>query len=227
MSDLEALLAAWPAPVEEQVGGWLARSGGGFTGRANTARPTREGVAPDLAAIRAWYAARGLAPRLLLPGGVPAPPGWRVDGGALLLGGPLRPLALEAVVELRSVPDATWIRRWLAFADRGVAHAAVAAQILVGVPQPRAFAAAGDVGVALGVVVRDALVLECVATAPAARRRGVAGAVCDALEAWGAGAGATRVVLAVDRANDAAQAFYARRGLRPVGQYAYASPLPA
>jgi GNAT superfamily N-acetyltransferase len=79
-------------------------------------------------------------------------------------------------------------------------------------------------GVGLGVLVEDTLVLECVATVPAARRQGVATRVVSALGAWGRGRGATRALLAVQERNVAARRLYERLGFATVGSYAYARP---
>jgi GNAT superfamily N-acetyltransferase len=80
------------------------------------------------------------------------------------------------------------------------------------------------IGTALGVLVDRALVLECVATRPEARGRGVARAAVGALGAWAARAGAATAALAVLERNAAARRLYERLGLRPLSACAYARP---
>ena len=65
-----------------------------------------------------------------------------------------------------------------------------------------------------------------VATAPAARRRGVARRVTAALLAWGAAEGARTAYLQVAEENAAARALYAGLGFRPAYRYVYAVAPP-
>jgi ribosomal protein S18 acetylase RimI-like enzyme len=51
----------------------------------------------------------------------------------------------------------------------------------------------------------------------------VASALVDALSAWAAGAGGTGTYLQVERDNEAALAFYARRGFHVAHSYHYRS----
>ena len=66
--------------------------------------------------------------------------------------------------------------------------------------------------------------LECVATRPEARRRGVARAAVGALGRWAAERGATASLLAVLEANGPAHALYEALGLTEASAYAYARP---
>src|SRR5439155_541800 len=71
IADLERVAnAAWPAPVQEPLGGWILRAADGWTGRANSALPLGDpgmsrGEAID--AVADWYAARGLPARINVP----------------------------------------------------------------------------------------------------------------------------------------------------------------
>jgi GNAT superfamily N-acetyltransferase len=77
--------------------------------------------------------------------------------------------------------------------------------------------------VGIGVVEDGWLGMFSLATAPAARRHGVASEVVDALEGWAATRGAARIYLQVERDNAAALAFYERRGLSIAHTYHYRS----
>lgn len=60
----------WRGLEVEPLGDWLLRFGGGFTGRANSALVVGDpgtGIDAAAGAVEAWYAARGLPPRVQLP----------------------------------------------------------------------------------------------------------------------------------------------------------------
>ena len=67
LPDLEAAMdAAWPAPDQEESGGWVLRAAGGVTQRANSIWPrsepagTNHGRLALLLEARAWYRCRRL-----------------------------------------------------------------------------------------------------------------------------------------------------------------------
>jgi N-acetylglutamate synthase len=87
MADLERLMVdGWPPLERAELGGWLLRAAGGFTGRANSVLPLGDPGRPLPDAVRAaegWYAERGLRPMFSLFG----PEGFAVTDdvlGALL-----------------------------------------------------------------------------------------------------------------------------------------------
>ena len=81
--------------------------------------------------------------------------------------------------------------------------------------------AADDLGVGLAVCERGWAGLFCVATAPSARRRGIAGHVVHALTTWAVERGARRLYLQVESANAPAHAFYERAGFARSHGYHY------
>ena len=81
--------------------------------------------------------------------------------------------------------------------------------------------AAGELGVGLAVCERGWAGLFCVATAPTARRRGIAGHVVHALTAWAVERGARRLYLQVESANAPAHALYQGAGFTRSHGYHY------
>ncbi len=63
--------------------------------------------------------------------------------------------------------------------------------------------------------------LQCVVTAPAARRRGLMRALLSRLTAWAVAEGATAAGLFIVRGNDAARALYQRLGYEDLYSYSY------
>jgi ribosomal protein S18 acetylase RimI-like enzyme len=236
---------AWPPREEVRIGPWRARIDLGVTRRANSVLPHGEGARPSAAAIDALlqqtialYDSRGLTPWLQLTG-ASWPRDLELELGArgwqtgidptLLLQGPLPGRNPVADVRITQAPERAWIDAWWTVERRGDVQArAAAVGILERVPAPVAFASVATegttAGVGLGAVVRHTLVIECVATLPAARRRGHARSIAGALGAWGREHGATRAVLAVQQKNAEARALYATLGFAEAGAYTYARP---
>jgi GNAT superfamily N-acetyltransferase len=117
--------------------------------------------------------------------------------------------------------DARWVAAWAACEGRTDADEH-ARQVLARIEPPTAYALApGGAGVGLAVSERGWAGLFCVATAPEARRRGVASAVLHALARWAAGQGARGIYLQVERDNAPAHALYARTGFSRSHGYHY------
>ena len=73
---------AWPAPVQDRLGGWLLRAADGWTGRGNSALPVGDPDRPLEAAIDAvqrWYADRGQPAMINTPLPLAAPVGVALD----------------------------------------------------------------------------------------------------------------------------------------------------
>lgn len=221
----EACLNAWPSSRQLLIHGYLLRAAGGTSKRRNSVNPMRGSAAPEaaIAAGQTIYASLGrraifrvptIAPQMapLLAGGDYA----TVDETCTLfrdLNG--LPAGPDPAVMLASTPDAAWLalRDRVNRADAAAAQAfrdTVAALIL-----PRAFVAAtteGEIGAfAFGVLDRDLLVIESVATPEPLRGRGHARRAVGALLHWAKQQGARAACLQVVADNTPARALY--RGL--------------
>jgi ribosomal protein S18 acetylase RimI-like enzyme len=237
----EAAFRAWPAAEVVELAGWRLRFTQGVTRRANSVWPNgfREGtsLAERIAAVEAFCAARGIPPSFQLTSAARpadldaelAARGYAVETPVVvetLELGSLRPL------ETPGVPPADVLTRvtdeWLVVpVERG--RYAGARDVFVGLLErlgERAGYAlvrsAGEpVAVGLGVTDGPWLGIFAMSTLPEARRRGAAKAVLRALIAWGAGRGAERAYLQVERDNGAARALYASAGFVPAYDYHY------
>lgn len=233
---LEGVAArGWRAAETAQLGGWLLRADGGFTGRANSVLPLRAAGVPigdALATARRWYAARGLPLRIHVP----------TDARRLLdaelgeLGWPAGDLVhvmtarLDAVtsrqsvpeveVNITDVPDDAWLARF-----RDGAVPIERARALLARHERAGFAAirqdSRTVAIGRGCVDDAWLGISAVEIEPALRRRGLAHAVLQTLWAWGRDHGATRSYLQVGADNAGAVALYDRLGYWVHHDYRY------
>jgi GNAT superfamily N-acetyltransferase len=222
---------AWPAAEAVAADGWLLRHTPALTRRrSNSALPV--GDAPHARVVEEFYARRGrralvqIAPAEVR-GGLDrelARMGWTSDGPTDVL------IADAATVLARTRPgavaiapavDASWVAMWAACEGRPDADAH-ADEVLARIEPATGYAVAGEgEGVGLAVCEAGWAGLFCVATAPAARRRGVAGAVVHALTRWATERAARRIYLQVETANAAAHALYASTGFKRSHGYHY------
>ncbi len=245
VEDLEAVAAlGWRATDSERLGGWLLRASGGFTGRANSVLPLGDpGLPLDEAidAAVAWYAARGLPTRFLVP--LPAAAavdvrlgsrGWPVldvvrvlvaDLGPLLLPAPAD--ALAPAVRIDAEPDDAWVA---AYHYRGgalppharevIVHGDVLGFASVRAPDGTVLAIArGSVDPAPGGTTW--LGLTAVEVDPSARRQGLGGLVLRELAAWAHERGAGACYLQVPAENAPALALYLGAGFAEHHSYLY------
>ncbi|MDQ7910505.1 GNAT family N-acetyltransferase [Phytohabitans sp. ZYX-F-186] len=219
---------AWPAPVQDRLGGWLLRAADGWTGRGNSALPVGDPDRPLEAAIDAverWYRARGAQPLVNTPLPLAAPVAAALDAR----GWTARPLTLVQTAPLRSVLDATPSRArveltrtpsdaWLTVAaGRKGGLPDAARHILTAVRQVRFAHVYGESGDLLAtgrgtITGGHWLGLALIEVVPEARRGGLAQDVVGALARWAAEAGASRAFLQVEERNTAAVALYAKLG---------------
>lgn len=222
---------AWPAPVQDRLGGWLLRAADGWTGRGNSALPVGDPDRPLEAAVDAverWYRDRGLPPLVNVPLPLAAPVNaeldarrWRARPLVLVQTAPLRALLAEPTdpalpaVRLQTAPTPQWLAM---VADRKGGLPPAARHVLTAVPELRFAHLYDDTGELLattrGSITGDGrwLGLSLIEVAPAARRRGLARHVVRALAGWAAEAGASTAFLQVEESNTAAVALYRRLG---------------
>ena len=112
LGQLERLTARhWAAAEQEDLGDWLLRASGGFTGRANSVLVQGDpglDLPAALAAVQEWYASRGLPAlaSLALPADAAAPvAGPPTDAGLLGHLGPAQHVDGDAQLELRAGLD--------------------------------------------------------------------------------------------------------------------------
>jgi N-acetylglutamate synthase len=234
---LEAVAARGFRALETaQVGGWLLRAAGGFTGRANSVLPLRApGLSLDdaLAAARAWYAERGLPLRLQIPTEARrlldaelGERGWPASPDVHVYAARLDPLAgsetvdRQAEVELAPTPDEQWLSQF-----RGGAGTQPEARALLQNHERVVFASvrrgAASVAIGRGAVDDGWLGISAVEVQPELRRHGLAGAIVAALCGWARGSGATRGYLQVSSDNGPAVALYEALGFWRHHDYRY------
>jgi GNAT superfamily N-acetyltransferase len=230
---IEELAArAWPAAEAQPVAGWLLRHTPALSRRRSNSALAHGSGELDPAVVEDFYARRGrralvqIAPAEARAGldDELARRGWSTEG-------PTDVLAADAATVLERMapgdvtlaprPDAHWVATWAACEQRPDADEH-AREVLARIEPATAYAlAAGGLGVGLAVCERGWAGLFCVATAPHARRRGVARAVVHALARWATERGARQIYLQVESDNAAAHALYAGAGFARSHGYHY------
>lgn len=209
-----AAALGWPGVEQQWLGGWLLRFGHGSTRRANSAVPLLPTPGVHTGEIADWYAARGTPALLTAPDRLfPVPPGAATDGENLVmtrqLTGQLPDAPSDARVALTARPDDDWLR---------VHPRQVPVDVLTAVHDGElAFASVAGAAVGRGAVTPAPdgtrwVGLSSVHVAEAARRRGLARAVCEALLTWASERGASRAYVQVLADNAAAIELYESMG---------------
>lgn len=207
-----AAAMAWPGTEQLLLDGWLLRAGGGYTHRANSAVPVGPEAGPgSLAAIVDFYSRRGLPPLIACPDRlIRLPDGTPTDRENLVLVRDLDAAAdARAAVVITDRPDAEWRRLY----ERDVPVEVLTAVV----DGEAAFATLADGAVGRAAVTtapdgRRWVGLSAVHVTAGRRRRGLGGALCEALLGWGADRGADRAYLQVLADNTAAIGLYEHMG---------------
>lgn len=244
--NLETMFAlSWPAERLYQHHGWMFRSTLGITRRANSVLPLAEpGDTLDRAieAARAFYDSLG-RPTLfhLSPVAVPsyldealAELGYTISDPSEVLAASVQPHGPEppagpAKVTLLPSPSPKWLDIYT-HDVRAQRHVRQGILNRISLQHAYAIAFIGDrpAGTGLVTLYEDWAGLSCMATAPDARRQGVATAVFRTLRGWARQRGAIGLAMQVDISNAAARNLSLELGFRPIYPYHYRSaPAPA
>ncbi|MFJ2575589.1 GNAT family N-acetyltransferase [Kitasatospora aureofaciens] len=230
----------WPAVEQEALGAWTLRASAGFTKRANSVQALGDPGLPTaqaLAAVRDWYAARGLpawvevvtpgtADDLRAPLELLGPP----DSPTLVRTSPLAGLARGGTghdrVRLSRTAGPAWMSLYGKLSEDPAVREA-ARQVLHGGPSvwfATAPGAAGQPPLAIGRCVIDGpwAGFGAIEVQPYTRRAGLATAVMAVLAARAAEEGATGAYLQVEADNDGAVALYDGLGFTTSHTYHYA-----
>jgi ribosomal protein S18 acetylase RimI-like enzyme len=228
-----AAVAAWPALETAPLGGWLWRYSRGGSNRATAvaclAPPGRD-ADEAIREAEHRYHGLGVAARFQVTdcaepadlGARLAERGYEAHDNCTTLVAPIASqIAMPSDVRIteRATDD------WLAVYTGTITpdRAAIAPAILKRVPKASGFVSVHRSGVTLStvlaVVVRDVAIVECVATAAAARRQGAARAAVLGAMAFAAAQGARVAALGALATNAPAQALYRGLGFDLAGRY--------
>lgn len=237
--DLErAAFDAWPAEEIEALDGWQLRAMGGVTRRANsawTAETSGErGLAERIAAVEAFYAARGLPSQFMLsplsPAGLDmalAARGYRMDSPVAIQtarAADVAELAFSPAARVERQPSDEFLE---VLVERGRFRSVKSRFLgllsrLRGSARYAAVTIGGDVaGAGFGVFAGSLFGIFGMLTLPEFRRRGIARAVAVSLAQTAAADGVRTLYLQVERDNPEALGLYDGLGFREVYGYHY------
>lgn len=232
----EACMAAWPAPRELLLQGWLLRAAGGSHRRPNSVNPIRGGASDPsaiLPTVEAIYGAFGQVPLFRVLSFVEEMDaildgkGYTPEGETLTLYGEIDGFETSsegstglAPTELAIVPGAEWLQARAELSEIEAAESQIYEAMLNSLLLPRAFAATRDGGredgriaaLAYGVVCDGLGVIESVVTDKAKRQRGYARQTVGRLLQWAKDEGAYGVCLQVVADNAPALGLYRSLG---------------
>ncbi|MFF1904710.1 GNAT family N-acetyltransferase [Kitasatospora sp. NPDC058218] len=230
----------WPAVEQEPLGEWTLRASAGFTRRANSVQALGDpGLPPAeaLAAVRQWYAARGLPAwvEVSTPGSPEDLRGELDRLGAAYSPTLVRVAALAPLARLGSGHHRVRLARtagaeWMSLYRRVTDDPAVeeaARRVIHGGPSvwfATVPGAPGQPPLAIGRCVIDGpwACFGAIEVAPYARRAGLATTLMAVLAARAAEEGATGAYLQVEAENDGAIALYDGLGFTTSHTYHYA-----
>lgn len=230
----------WRAETESELGDWLLRSAGGFSGRANSVRVGADpgtDFASALSRVEHFYAEVGQPPLAQLPSrsfyvaefeaaGWAASPThpWQTEVQLTSLAMLSRQLGKATTTaseptKLGDRADAAWLA-----GDQKVLAAGPAAVGILERGEEVAFARIGDRAWGRASLAEDWVGFTNLVVAPSFRRQGLARQIMTALTDWAAERGATTAYLQVVADNRAAFTLYEELGFRAHHSYRYLTP---
>ncbi|MCV6972483.1 N-acetylglutamate synthase, CG3035 family [Mycobacterium bohemicum] len=195
-SDIRALehaaAAAWPGLERRWLNGWFLRAANGVGMAANSAVPLDLSAGFDaVPEIAAWYARRGLTPRLAIPDRLlpraPASPAERTD--RFLVRDVTAGTEPDPAISLSAAPDGAWLEAHPRAVPVDLLTAVIDGEVVFGAG-PRALARAAVTAAPDGTRWLGLSAVRATDEPSAAR-------LCRALIGWGGGRGATRAYLVV------------------------------
>jgi GNAT superfamily N-acetyltransferase len=226
----EAMQETWPPAATTRLGPWLLRCGNGGGKRVSAA--TLQGDFDESAIADAQAAMQRSGQRPLFQIGLAddlldaalARRGYTVVDPVLIYAATLADLAAAAPPPMTTFPH--WPPLEIAvdlWAEGGIDAQRLAVIHRVQGAKSAILARASDrvAGVAFVAAHAGIAMLHALEVTPPLRRQGSARHILQAAAQWAGGVGATRLGLAVTRANAAACTLYASFGMRVVGQYHY------
>ncbi|MBJ7289277.1 N-acetyltransferase, partial [Williamsia sp.] len=228
-SDIRSLEIAaargWPGTDFAVIDGWLARAGGGFTRRANSATPVERGATLDdtsVAALAQFFHAHDLATRCavverLIPASHVDPDRFEIQAVAMVRS--TDPLSVTAGVDVdtSTVPAPGWVQAYLDESGRSSAGDVATAVLTASVDGMLAFFSVSDdqglVAIGRGAVTSDEpfgadpgsgqrwVGIACLWTAPRARGTGIGSRMVAEVLRWGRDQGADNAYLQVEADN--------------------------
>ena len=227
---------AWPARESAMLGGWKLNASDGWSRRINACWPLGEPDRPAdeaIAAVEAFYAARGLPPCFKLADGAVVPSnlvehltarGYRPNHETVVMTGPTAGAADDAVT-LSARPDPAFEAVFTASAGGNAADARERLDALGRLPAPAFFGRLDLDGetAALGATAVEGewAGIFGMRTLPDHRRKGLARRILGALLDMAEGQGARRAYLQVEADNAPAIALYSGLGFSPAYCYRY------
>jgi len=243
VATLESIAAqAWQPLEQLQLGEWVLRAAGGFTGRANSVLPLGDpGVPFDraLSEITEWYTARSLPPMIQVPlplrtdlDAALAERGWVAYNAVAVMVCDLDPLLMATqdvssqvqllTLNITPTPDAAWLASFR-YGDEPVPAAAI--PIMTKAEHPVFVSARGPasdtLAIARGAICGRWLGITAVEVAEPYRRRGLGRLVIKALAQYAADQGCRHVFLQVAHGNVGARRLYERLGFVAHHDYVY------
>ncbi len=228
-----AAVRGWPATVQTPIDGWLFRHSAGGSVRANSVATLAFSDAdPDVAirAVEAIAVAHGVNACFTVSDvSVPADLDARLAAHGYIRGDDHVTMA-KAVANSTVLPEGVTVSPipspgWMAVYLSGLSEdrRAVAPEILRRLSAAALYVSAFDAGdvISSGLTIGDGSVasIQCMASAPEARRRGGAQRVLQAIEAIAARDGRQALYLQTSGDNAAARTLYARMGFAVIGHY--------